>query len=142
MGHRRKAREYALQALYMYETVGCPDEELCSLFWVNKKVPDDIKDFSVTLIKGSIEKIDQIDKLIVKYARNWEFERISTVDKAILRLSIYSLLYLKDIPGAVAINEGVELGKSYGGETSGQFINGILDAIKRSELKSGGKDRA
>ena len=51
-------------------------------------------------------------------------------------------MYLKDIPSAVAINEGVELGKSYGGETSGQFINGILDAIKRSELKSGGKDRA
>ncbi len=135
MGHRRKAREYALQALYMYETVKCSNDELCSLSWIDKDIPDDIKDFAVSMINGSLERIDRIDELIVKYAKNWEFERISAVDKGILRLSIFTLLFQSDIPSAVVINEGVELGKSYGGETSGQFINGILDAIKRAELK-------
>lgn len=142
MGHRRKAREYALQALYMYETVNCPAEELRSLSWINKEIPDDTRDFTVNLISGCIENISLIDKLIIEYARNWDFERISAVDKAILRISIYTLLYLPDIPGAVAINEGVELGKAFSGDASGQFINGLLDAIKRSEIKSGGRRKS
>lgn len=135
MGHRRKAREYALQALYMHETVNSPAEYLCGLSWINRDVPEDIKNFAVTLIKGSIEKIDFIDTLIRKYSRNWKFERLNVIDKSVLRISIYTLLFLPDIPEAVTINEGVELGKAYGGENSGQFINGILDAIKNSEFK-------
>ncbi|MCU0821759.1 MAG: transcription antitermination factor NusB [Spirochaetes bacterium] len=142
MGHRRKAREYALQALYMYETVKCPVDELCALKWVNKEIPEDIRDFTIKLISGCVGNLDFIDKLIVEYARNWDFERIGAVDKAILRISIYTLLYLPDIPGAVAINEGVELGKAFGGDASGQFINGLLDAIKKSELISGDRRKS
>ena len=142
MGHRRKSREYAMQALYMYETVKCPIEELRALSWINKEIPDDIRDFTVKLITGCIENIGYIDKLINQYAKNWDFERISAVDKAILRISIYTLLYLPDIPGAVAINEGVELGKTFSGDASGQFINGLLDAIKKTELKSGDRRKS
>ncbi len=137
MGHRRKAREYALQALYMYETVKSSQDELCSMEWTDKELPDDIKNFAVAMIDGSIEKIEYIDKLIDKHSRNWKFERLSTVDKSILRISIYTLLFHPDIPVAVTINEGVELGKTFGGEGSGQFINGVLDAIKKSERKRG-----
>lgn len=139
MGHRRKSREYALQALYMYETVGCGADELCALGWVNREIPDDIRDFTVKLVSGAIENLESIDALINEYARNWQFERISAVDKAILRISIYTLMYLPDIPGAVAINEAVELAKSFSGDSSGQFINGMLDAIKKSELESRGR---
>ena len=136
MGHRRKAREYALQALYMYETVECSSEELCTLGWVDKTIPEDVREFAQTIIHGSIEKIEEIDSLIDDHTKNWDFNRISEVDKAILRISIYTLLFLTDIPDAVTINEGVELAKTYGGETSRQFINGVLDAIKKARSKN------
>ena len=134
MGHRHKAREYALQALYMYETVNTSPEELVSLNWLNKEIPEDIRKYAVSIINGSIKKIEFIDNLIKKYSRNWQFERLDTIDKSILRLSIYTLLFVPDIPSPVVINEGVELGKTFGGENSGQFINGILDSIKNKEL--------
>ncbi|MFH0977138.1 MAG: transcription antitermination factor NusB [Spirochaetota bacterium] len=134
MGQRHKAREYALQALYMFETVQSPTEELCSLEWLDKQLPEEVKKFTISIINGSIEKIEFIDNIIKKYSKNWKFERLSAIDKSILRLSIYTLLFLPDIPTAVVINEGVELGKTFGGESSGQFINGVLDAIKNKEL--------
>lgn len=138
MGHRRKAREYALQGLYMYETVHKALEELVLLDWVDKKIPEDIREFAVILLRGSLENLDFIDTLIQKYSKNWKFERITVIDKSILRLSIYAMLFLRDIPEVVTINEGIELGKTYGGENSGQFVNGILDAIKKTELGKAG----
>ncbi len=135
MGHRRKAREYALQGLYMYEISATPVETLTRLEWIENPVPDGIRDFAVTLIEGSITNIGKIDEIIIKYSKNWKFERLSAVDKSILRISIYAMLFLKDIPVIVTINEGIELGKLYGGESSGQFINGILDAVRKQELR-------
>ena len=135
MGHRRKAREYALQGLYMYEISGTPVEDLIAIGWAETPVPDNIRELSVTLIEGSIRDISEIDKIINKHSKNWKFERLTAVDKSILRMSIFSLLYLRDIPPAVSINEGIELGKIYGGESSGQFINGILDAVRKHDLE-------
>lgn len=135
MGHRRKAREYALQGLYMYEISATPVETLTRLEWIENPVPDGIRDFAVMLIEGSITNIGKIDEIIIKYSKNWKFERLSAVDKSILRISIYAMLFLKDIPVIVTINEGIELGKLYGGESSGQFINGILDAVRKQELR-------
>ncbi len=134
MGHRRKSREYTLQGLYMYEVTGNPLEELLEFAWVEDDIPENIRDFAEVLLKGTLEKLDEIDRLIVRFSKNWKLERIGLVDKSILRLSIYEMLYLPDIPAVATINEGIELGKIYGGESSGQFINGILDAIRKSEL--------
>lgn len=138
MGHRRKSREYALQALYMFETAATPPEELVSLQWVDRDISDDIRDFAITLIEGATGNIEYIDGLIRKFSKNWKFERIGAIDKAVLRISIYAMLFIPEIPLAVTINEGIELGKTYGGNNSGQFINGILDAIKKSELPQDG----
>ena len=135
MGHRRKAREYALQGLYMYELTDTPVDILLKLDWVDKPIPDNIREFAVKLIAGAVDRIEEIDELITQHSRNWKFERLSAVDKSILRLSIYAMLHLKDIPVVVTINEGIELGKMYGGESSGQFINGILDAVRKSESR-------
>jgi transcription antitermination protein NusB len=134
MGHRRKAREYALQGLYMYELSKTPVDKLVRLEWVDEADPDNIRDFAVDLISGSVEHMAEIDELITKHSKNWKFERLSVVDKSILRLSIYAMLHKRDIPVIVTINEGIELGKIYGGESSGQFINGILDAVRKHEL--------
>ncbi len=135
MGHRRKSRELALQGLYMHEVSGTPLKDILTFDWTEWEMSDDIRGFAEILIKGAIEHVSRIDELIVTYSKNWKIERLNAVDKAILRISIYALLYRSDIPSAVTINEGIELGKIYGGEGSGQFINGILDAVKNSELR-------
>jgi transcription antitermination protein NusB len=138
MGHRRKAREYALQGLYIYEVSKTPVSDLTRLDWVDDEIPDDIRSFASSLITLSVENISDIDTIIINHSKNWKFERLSYVDKSILRLSICELMYMGDIPNTVTINEGIELGKIYGGENSGQFINGILDAVNRDEAS--GKD--
>ena len=134
MGHRRKARENALQGLYMYEIGQTPLEKIISLEWTEKPVSGDIREFTVMLIEGTVSNINRIDSYIKKYSKNWEFERLSAIDKSILRMALYEILYVDDIPDIVSINEGIELGKIYGGENSSQFINGILDSVHKSLL--------
>lgn len=134
MGERHKAREYALHALYMYDIANTPIEDLLKLDWVDEEIEDETLHFAADIIKGTIGKIETIDALITRYCKNWSFERISSIDKAILRLSVYSLIHQKDVSPAITINEGIELGKIFGGDNSGHFINGILDAIHKQEF--------
>jgi N utilization substance protein B len=131
MGARHSAREYALHALYMYDTVSTPMDILLSLTWVDEEVPADTVQFFEKIVKGAIAHIADIDEQIKKHCRNWSFERIAAVDRAILRLSVYSLMFQKDVDPIITINEGIELGKKFGGEGSGHFINGVLDAVNR-----------
>ena len=142
MGQRRKAREYALQGLYMYEIRKHENadvlESVKSLMWVDGDIAENIRGFSRDLIEKTIAEIDNIDALINKHSKNWEFEYLNAVDKSILRMSIYELLYTS-VPAAVAINEGIELAKIYGGDASWQFINGILDSINKTETTFGEK---
>ncbi len=86
-------------------------------------------DFIADLLNGVFQNIEEIDKIIVKYAPEWPLEKITAIDRNILRLGIYELLYNKEIPEKVAINEAIELGKSFGNESSGKFINGVLGSI-------------
>lgn len=138
MGIRRRARELALQFLYQYdaltESSGEPlhlDEQL-SLFWERSDapVPDETKEFSSVLVLGTCKNIAHIDDIIGRFSEHWRLSRMSKIDRNILRLSIYELMYLSNIPPAVTINEAVELGKRFGTEESGSFINGILDKIR------------
>ncbi len=140
MGHRRKSREYALQALYMYE-MRLKDQEdhrdelldnVTSLSWIDSDIVPEIRDFAVALIRGTLADSERIDSLIDRFSRNWKLERLSAVDKSILRLAIYEMLNSHEVPAAVTINEAIELGKLYSGDSSGQFINGILDAINKT----------
>jgi N utilization substance protein B len=134
MGHRRKAREYALQGLYMNDISNTPIDEVVMLKWVEREIVPEIREFAIKLISGASDNKAFIDGLIEKYSRNWTLERIGSVDRAILRISIFAMLCLPEIPLAVTINEAIELGKIYSGEGSGQFINGILDAIRKNEM--------
>jgi len=105
--------------------------------WLDDNISKDTNEFTVKLIEGVISKIENIDSVIKDYSKNWDFERISIIDKSILRLAIFEMLFMEDIPSVVTINECIELGKTFGGENSGQFINGILDAVKNNKLKEG-----
>ncbi len=133
MGKRHRSREIAMQGLYMLESIDYAVEEICSFSWIQNEADADALDFSRKLITGTIDNLSEIDDIIKRHAKNWKFERIERIDKTILRMSVYSLKYLKDIPPAVTINEAIELGKEFGGENSGTFINGILDSVRKHE---------
>jgi len=133
MGTRRKSRELALQALYQGELAGqngfLDFEEFCAHFQVNKKaIP-----YAKKLIDGVRENGDVLNQLISKFADNWRLERMSLIDRNILRLAVYEMHYQEDVPVSVAINEAVEIAKRYSTDDSGPFINGILDAMVKEE---------
>jgi N utilization substance protein B len=129
MRQRRKAREIALQVLYGLDLSNGNVNEAIDLFWKNFEAPEQVKAFSSVLIEGTWNNRIKIDELIGSCAANWSVGRMSKVDKSILRMAVYELLYCRDIPPKVAINEAIDLGKLFGSENSGAFINGILDAL-------------
>ncbi len=129
MRQRRKAREIAVQVLYGLDLSQGNIEETIDLFWKNFEAPEQVKAFSSVLVEGTWNNRKQIDTLIGGCAENWSVDRMSKVDKSILRMAVYELLYCQDIPPKVAINEAIDIGKLFGSENSGAFINGVLDAL-------------
>jgi len=138
MGKRRRSREIALQFLYQYDSqrkTCLEDAEIkqqINLFWSakNASINEDVREFANVLITGSCENMEGIDRIINKYSKHWRLSRMPTIDRNILRMAIYELAYLRNIPPPVTINEAVELAKKFGTEESGSFINGILDRIR------------
>ncbi|HBH87244.1 MAG TPA: transcription antitermination factor NusB [Syntrophaceae bacterium] len=129
MHQRRKAREVALQVLYAIDVLHIDAKEAITLFWNNFQATEDSRKFSTLLIEGAWDNRDQIDDLIRSCSENWSLERMSRVDRNILRMAVYELLYCPTIPPKVTLNEAIDIGKMYGSENSGSFINGILDAV-------------
>jgi len=101
-------------------------ERFCSTFIPSKKSPS----FFNHLVQGVLRAQPEIDALIVQFANNWKMDRMSCVDRNILRIAVYELLYCPDIPPKVTINEAIEVGKKFGTDESGAFVNGILDSIR------------
>jgi len=129
MQGRRKAREVALQVLYSLNFVTLDVEKALELFWGNFVAPKTAKEFAATLVSGAWHHREELDGLIGGCSDNWSLGRMSKVDISILRMAVFEFLYCDDIPPKVTINEAVDLGKMFGSENSGSFINGILDAI-------------
>jgi len=90
-----------------------------------------VREFAQPLIEGMVAHLPEIDERIRRYCENYEFRRISAVDRNVLRLGIYEMLYRDDIPPVVSINEAIELAKTFGGAESGRFVNGILDRVRK-----------
>jgi transcription antitermination protein NusB len=133
MGARRKARVCALQMLFQYDIARPRLDELASTYWeaFGEDMSDVPRDFSNNLAMGAIAHLDEIDDLIIKRAENWRIKRMAVVDRNILRLAIYEFLYETDTPKTVIINEALEIARRFSTFEATQFINGILDAIKR-----------
>ncbi len=129
MHQRRKAREVALQVLYELDVLEIDAKEGMELFWSHFDAPEEARSFASLLVEGAWKERKQIDDLISGCSENWTISRMSRVDKNILRMAVYELLHCPDIPPKVTLNEAIDLGKTYGSENSGSFINGILDAI-------------
>ncbi|RHX87034.1 transcription antitermination factor NusB [Leptospira stimsonii] len=138
MSARRTSREIAVMALYQLELTKPPLKDVLKFKWYDKKTEQEERDFAISIVNGVVKNQEQIDTLIKKYSKNWDFSRISVVNKAILRLSVYALLYTWEVPKKVTIDEAVELTKEFESEESARFVNGILDAILKNEIKSDG----
>lgn len=134
MRKRTKARECALKVLYQIDITKDDYNNCLQDFWRNEKdVDNSIIEFANQLVRGTTENLQKIDKVIRDYATNWNIERMAVVDRNVLRLATYELLYLEDIPPKVSINEAVDIAKKYGDRDSGKFVNGVLDRISKEE---------
>ena len=136
MGTRRRARELALQLLYQFELTDAAPEEMQAGFEEWKSAGENVREFADTLLRGALDKIDEIDSELVKQTTHWRLERLAAVDRNILRLAMYELIYESDTPHAVVIDEAIEIAKKFGAKDSGRFVNGVLDGFvrRRSEV--------
>jgi N utilization substance protein B len=130
MGNRRKSRELAMQALFYMDMNQNDSSELLERFCLNFNASKKARPFFLKLVKGVIQAKPKIDSIIETFSDNWKISRMSCVDRNILRIAVYELLYCEDIPSKVSINEAIDVGKKFGTEESGAFINGILDSIR------------
>jgi len=137
MGTRRQARELAMQALFYMDIRKDASEEMleyfCGCFCPSKKT----RPFFRKLVNGVLETKGQIDALVERFSQNWDISRMSCVDRNVMRIAVYELLYCDDIPPKVSINEAVDIGKKFGTQESGAFINGIMDSIREALVKEG-----
>ena len=132
---RRKSRESALQVLYQLNITKQDVTTALARFQEHFLANEEADDFLKQLVLGVLENLPQLDRLIEQYSENWRLDRINTIDRNILRMALFELLYCKEIPPKVTINEAIDLGKRFGSEDSGSFINGILDRIQNEAVR-------
>ena len=131
MGKRRKAREAAIQYHFWRDLQKGETPERIDDFWEFCPAAARVREFAQPLIEGMVVHLPEIDDRIRRYCENYEFRRIAAVDRNVLRLAIYEMLFRDDIPPVVSINEAIELAKKFGGAESGRFVNGILDRVRK-----------
>ena len=135
MGQRRRGREYALQLLFQMDLSGGSPEDLFPDFWEGLEVPGSVRVFAERLVLGTWNESDRLDEEIGQSAVNWRMERMATVDRNVLRLATWEMLFDRETPSAVIIDVAIEIARKFGSEDSGSFINGILDSIKNRVLR-------
>ncbi len=131
MGKRRKARESTLQILFQLEFNGKELENIFESFWHEKKTSEEIKEYSRWLVEGIVSHRDRIDRLIQSVSENWRIDRMALVDRNVLRIAVYELIYEEKLAPAIVIDEAIEITKKYSSEEAATFVNGILDAVRK-----------
>jgi N utilization substance protein B len=132
MTKRRKAREVALQFLYQLDLQGEADPApYAAEFWALHPLDDEVREFADSLVRGTKSAQGTIDELIARFTEHWDLDRMSVVDRNILRLAVYELGWRADTPPKVVMNEAIEIAKKFGTRESSRFINGILDRVHR-----------
>ncbi len=140
MGSRRLSRIIAFQTLFRYDFTGECISDLVDFSWLDaerrEKLNDETLQFATLIITGTMQNLDTIDCLIKEHLEHWDFSRLSKVDRANLRISVYCLLYQKEIPPTVTIDEAIDIAKEFGNDDSYRFINGVLDHIYKTRKVS------
>lgn len=134
MRKRTQGRECALQILYQNEMNPSGLEQVIEAYWEeHPDYGDDVREFAVALVRGTLDRVKELDEIIVRATENWELSRMAVIDRNILRFATYELLYVEEIPPKVTINEAVNIAKKFSQEESGKFVNGVLDKINHTE---------
>jgi len=134
MGARREGREAAVQFLYQRDLNAGTSAETLAQFWELRPAVKKVRDFGIAIAEGVLAHQGDIDEHIRGAASNYDLHRIAAVDRNILRIAVYEMLFCPDVPPVVSINEAIEIAKRFGSDESGRFVNGVLDRI-RGELK-------
>ena len=132
MGQRRKAREETLRILFRLEFESTQVEKTLNQYWENKKASEEIKEYCNWLVNGIISNQPKIDNIIQQVSEHWRISRMAIVDRNILRMAVFELVYEENIAPAIVINEAIEIAKKYSGDEAATFVNGVLDAIRKS----------
>jgi len=135
LGKRRRSREFALQVLYQLEITKQGALQAIVQLKENFSPEEGEDEFAKRMILGVMERRQEIDRLIEERSENWRLDRMTIIDRNILRIAIFELLYCSEVPPKVTLNEAIDLGKRYGSEESGSFINGILDRIQNEVIR-------
>jgi N utilization substance protein B len=131
-GRRRKSRELALQLLYQNDLAGTPPEEMFLRTEEYVLARPEVQEYAERLVRGTLSRRDELDAKLSERSEHWRLGRMAAVDRNLLRLALYELLFEEDIPDAVVIDEAVEIAKKFSTPSSGPFVNGVLDAIRRA----------
>jgi len=131
VGVRRQGREAALQIIYLADLTQLAPQDAPDPVWSQDPLPPRAKSFAKHLAEGVHQNLEAIDPLIRKYAENWELHRMATIDRCLLRLAAFELVYDHETPVSVVINEALEIAKKYSTAESSKFVNGILDKLKQ-----------
>ena len=132
MASRRKSREYAMQMLYQWQLGGNTPEQVGASFFQERGADSEVEGIARDLFQNVVTNVDRLDQLVREHAENWRLERIAAVDRNILRVALCELLYHPETPPNAAINEALEIARRFSGEDSVKFVNGVLDAIRKS----------
>lgn len=132
MGSRRKARELALQMLFQWEVGHHSPDHVVATFLNAKKVEPDVEGFARAIFEGAVREIQALDRLVRRHSEHWRLERMAAVDRNVLRIGLYELLHHPETPPSVVINEALELARRFSGEDSVEFVNGVLDGIRKN----------
>jgi N utilization substance protein B len=137
---RRRAREAALQMLYQAEVGRAGPQETIVTYWSandeDGEIDDDGRRFANTLVKETLAKVEEIDRLLAAHTKHWRVERMAVIDRIVLRLAVSELMTQPDTPPKVVINEAIELARTFSGDDAVPFVNGVLDAV-RKKLSAG-----
>jgi N utilization substance protein B len=140
MGLRRTARECALQMLYEHDVGGHAPDSILETFWELNEQPEKVREFAGHLLRGTLGRLKEIDRLIQVHTKNWRLIRMAVVDRNILRLAVFELVSDSKTPDTVVINEALEIAKKFSTNESAQFVNGVLDSIKNEILQERAKE--
>lgn len=138
MSNRHLARTIAMQSLFAWDFNGKDNnkiEKIIKDVFENFAPNFDDQGFVTKLIEGVVNNLEAVDAYIIKYATEWPLDQITNIDRNILRIGVYELMFNEDIPARVAINEAIEIAKTFGGDSSGKFVNGVLGAIYKDIVK-------
>ncbi|MFC1452269.1 transcription antitermination factor NusB [Verrucomicrobiota bacterium] len=132
MATRRDCREWVVQLLFQLDLNPCDDLTAAfSRFWSDKNAPAGARQFTERHVRGVVEKRGEIDGAIRRLAEHWDLERMGVLDRNVLRMAAFEMLYCEDIPPVVSINEAVDIAKYFSSTESGRFVNGMLDALRK-----------